>query len=151
MAGFSKIFTSFLSFAIPFFLFAGCTGESPFGINFSGKGSISGGYEQKEKNNTQQNLTIAGTWSITQSNNEYGTITFLQSGNILSGTSSFETHSNGPVKGEISGAKVTFTIYYPENVSGIYYGTLSDDGLTMTGTGVSSTNSTATWKARKIF
>jgi hypothetical protein len=93
---------------------------------------------------------IQGCWAVDQSNGHIGILTFQQSGTTITGTSGWTTHSNGPIKGSISGTTLSFSITYPEGVTGYYEGTISEDGTALiNGFGKSSTGDQAKWNAKK--
>jgi hypothetical protein len=96
-------------------------------------------------------VSIAGCWSINQSNAEIGSIQFTQEGTVIGGFSNWTSHSNGHVSGTFIENKLNFTITYPEGVIGYYSATYSDIGSALiNGSAKSSTGDAVAWKAARI-
>jgi len=114
----------------------------------SGSGSVSppeGGL----RGDVIDHFSVAGIWDITQSNGFKGKFNLQQDlDGRLTGTATWGGHLSGTVEGRISGSTVEFTINYSNGISGIYKGTLSQDGTKIVnGTSISSTNESAGWEA----
>ena len=101
----------------------------------------------KSINQSSINLSVAGQWNINQSTGHYGLLKFEQNAiGQISGTAAW----NGNLNGTISGNNVEFTIAYPGNVTGLYKGTLNNNGLKISnGTTQGSNGVRATWDAIK--
>lgn len=80
-------------------------------------------------------VDVTGTWWLTD--RSQGSYVFTQTGNAISGVfRSGISESDWPLEGTINGRAISFTkhmAYY----DGTLTGTVSEDGRTMTGTGVS--------------
>jgi hypothetical protein len=94
-------------------------------------------------------VSIAGCWSINQSNSERGTLSLTQEGTVIKGVSNFTTHSNGPISGTLIDNKLSFTITYAGGVIGYYFATIGSDKQ-INGPAWSSTGDTVTWSAARI-
>ncbi len=101
-------------------------------------------------NNDTTTYNISGNWSISQTNNNLGTIGLTQVGTSITGYSNWSHHSNGPITGNITGDIVNFRITYPEGVIGYYTAKISDNGNMLTGSTTSSSGDSANWNATKL-
>ncbi|MBN1602586.1 MAG: LamG domain-containing protein [Chitinispirillaceae bacterium] len=118
----------------------------------SGKGISSDGktFTWSASKGECQSVSVDGCWAVDQNNGHIGIITLQQNGSTITGTSGWTTHSNGPIKGSIEGTTLTFTITYPEGVTGYYSATISNDQLSLiNGATKSSTGDQAQWNAKK--
>jgi hypothetical protein len=118
----------------------------------SGKGISSDGnsFTWSASKGECQVASAEGCWAVDQNNGHIGIITLQQNGSTITGTSGWTTHSNGPVNGSIEGTILTFTITYPEGVTGYYSATISNDQLSLIdGITKSSTGDQAQWNAKK--
>jgi hypothetical protein len=102
--------------------------------------------------NTSPKVNIAGNWNTYQTTTgtpgEQGPdlFTFTQSGNGLSGT----TSQGQQITGTISGLSITFFWTGSDGATYTSTGTVSADGVTMSGTWTGSNGQSGTWRATKI-
>lgn len=95
-------------------------------------------------------VSIAGCWSINQSNAETGSLQFTQEGSVVKGVSNWTTHSNGPISGTLVDNSLSFTITYNDGVTGYYYATVSENGNAMVNCyAKSSSGDTITFKVAR--
>lgn len=118
----------------------------------SGKGISSDGktFTWSASKGECQSVSVDGCWAVDQNNGHIGIITLQQNGSTITGTSGWTTHSNGPIKGSIEKTTLSFTISYPEGVTGYYTTTINSNATAMVnGTTKSSTGDSANWSAEK--
>ena len=103
------------------------------------------------KNPTTIPASVGGEWKVNQSTGHYGTLRFeVNSNGQITGSASWNGNLFGTIKGSVSGKAIVFTISYPGNVTGLYKGTLSNDGTKIrNGTTEGSNGVRATWEASR--
>ena len=97
--------------------------------------------------NVAPSVNVAGTWQITYTTNET-TITFSQSGNGISGTSSQGSQVT-QIIGCVSSLTITFSWAESDGGTYIFTGAANVNGTTMSGTWTSTSGQSGTWSATK--
>jgi hypothetical protein len=77
-------------------------------------------------------FSLSGSWRIVQTSANgaryTGTLRITQEGPRLSGNADWENHSQGTIKGEVSGKYIIFDVQYPQGLIGSYQAELSPAG-----------------------
>jgi len=126
-------------------------GTSMFGIYTTG--SVQSGTWNATQTSSPTTVDVTGKWNVFQTpanstETALGLFTFTQTGSSMTGSSP----QGNSVGGTVTGQGINFSWLGNDGSSNLYVGTISTDGLTMTGTYISSTTTSSqqgTWRATK--